>query len=215
MLMNKSYNKFIEEASAAISSFPALQLFSREDSLPYIEGDITLFDQNGESYDCYSIRIECSSDYPKSFPLVYETADRLPHNIDWHVYNEGNFCISTSLEEYIHCAKGISLTTFVRDHLLPYLHNQSFREREGYFVNERSHGKKGILESIYDLLNVNDNDKAIKLLVFIYRNKTPSRTTKCFCGSGKKYRHCHRDAYQSIKSIGQERLEKLISNLLD
>lgn len=213
MLMNKSYNKFIEEASEVISSFPDLQLFSREDSLPYIEGDITLFDQNGESYDCYSIRIECSSDYPESFPLVYETADRLPHNIDWHVYNEGNFCICTPLEEYIHCAKGISLTTFVRDHVLPYLHNQSFRERKGYFVNERSHGTMGILESLFDLLKVNDRAKVINILIFIYRNDSPPRTATCFCGNGKKYRKCHRPAYKSIKKIGQERLERIISNI--
>ena len=57
------------------------------------------------------------------------------------------------MEEYIHCAKGITLTSFIQNEVLPYLHHQSFREKEGYFIHERSHGQLGILESLYDILN--------------------------------------------------------------
>jgi len=211
--MNKAHVKFIEEATEAIRNFPDLQLNSREDSLPFLEGKITLSDESGIAYDSYQIAIYCSHDYPNSFPLVYETLGRLPHNIDWHVYENGHFCICTELEEHIHCAKGITMTTFIQNHLTPYLHNQSFREKEGYFLNERSHGKQGILESICDILNVSDINKAVSLLVYIYKNKTPSRTSMCFCGSDKKYRYCHREAFQSIKSIGQERLRIVLGHL--
>lgn len=211
--MNNAYIQFTEEATEAICNFPDFHLRSREDALPFLEGTINLLDKNSVAYDAYAIRIECAPDYPKSFPFVYETQGRLPHNIDWHLYNDGHFCISTPIEEYIHCAQGITLTSFIQNQVVPYLHNQSFREKEGYFLHERSHGLQGILESLYDLLQTRDANKMYSLLIYIYKNETPSRTSKCFCGSCKKYRYCHREAYQSIKSMGQDRLYSIILSL--
>lgn len=211
--MNNAYDSFIAGADEAISEFPELQLYTREDSLPYLAGDIDLYDENNFVYDRYSVRIECTIDYPSSFPYVFETAQRLPHNIDWHVYGDGHFCICTPVEEYIHCAKGISLLPFIKEQVIPYLHNQSFREKEGYFLNERSHGPQGILESLYDLLKTNIPYDAYRLLKFIYDNDAPSRTSKCFCNSDKKYRYCHRDAYLALKSMGQKRMLTFINYL--
>jgi hypothetical protein len=211
--MSKSYDKFVEEALEALSNFPDLQLCIREDSLPYLSGNLILSDENDVMYDEYFIKIECPDDYPNNFPLVYEINERLPHNIDWHIYRDGHFCICTPIEEYIHCAKGITLTLFIQKQVLPYLHNQSFREKEGYFLNERSHGSIGILESLYEILHVNDLIKVYSLLIYIYRNNPPSRTSKCFCGGGQKYRYCHRQAYYALKSIGQDRLLGIISYL--
>lgn len=211
--MNKLYDRFAEEALEAMSSFPDLQLCIREDSLPYVIGNLVLFDENDAMYDKYSVRIECPNDYPNSFPLVYETNQRLPHNIDWHIYGDGHFCICTPIEEYIYCAKGITLTSFIQKQVVPYLHNHSFREKEGYFLNERSHGSMGFLESLYDILLINDLIKVYSILVYIYENSKPSRTSKCFCGSDRKYRYCHKEAYEVLKSIGQERLFNVISYL--
>lgn len=211
--MSKSYDKFAEEALEVLNNFPDLQLCIREDSLPYLSGNLILYDENNAMYDEYFIKIECSKDYPNNFPLVYETKKRLPNNIDWHIYGDGHFCICTPIEEYIHCAKGITLTSFIQMQVLPYLHNQSFREKEGYFLNERSHGSIGILESLYDILHVNDLVKAYSLLVYIYKNNMPLRTSNCFCGSNLKYRYCHKEAYHTLKSIGQERLLGIISYL--
>ena len=86
--MNKIRIKFIEEAMEAISNFPDLELSSWEDSLPNLVGSIKLYDKNRDSYDSYFVKIECTPEYPYSFPLVYETQGRLPHNIDWHVYGD-------------------------------------------------------------------------------------------------------------------------------
>lgn len=211
--MSKSYDKFAIEALKVLSDFPDLQLCIREDSLPYLSGNLILLDENDVMYDEYSIKVECTKDYPNSFPLVYETNERLPHNIDWHIYGDGHFCICTPIEEYIQCAKEITLASFIQQLVLPYLHNQSFREKEGYFLHERSHGSMGILESLYDILDVNNLHKVYSLLTYIYKNSTPSRTSKCFCGSDKKYRYCHKVAYQALKSIGQDRLLGIISYL--
>lgn len=214
MAMNNSYLKFAEEASHTISNFPDLKLLSREDSLPYLEGKIDLLDESGIPYDSYSVKILCTIDYPNSFPVVNETKGRLPHNIDWHVYPDGHFCICTPAEEYVQCSKGITLLGFIQNHLVPYLHNQVFRELEGYYLNERSHGKKGVLESLYTMLGTTNADKVLKILIFIYKNEIPHRTSKCFCASGKKYRHCHREHFIYFKEIGQTRLKSIIKSII-
>lgn len=210
--MSNAYKKFIEESEMAINNFPELQLCIREDSMPYLFGKIDLYDNGGNLYDNYSIRIECTNDYPQTFPWVYETSNRLPHNIDWHIYPDGHFCICTPLEEHIACAKALTLTNFIEKQVVPYLHNQRFREKEGYFMNERSHGTKGVLESIYDILGVNDFNKARAIMNYIYKNDAPLRTAMCFCGSNRKYRYCHKQAYIDIKSIGQQKLATVLFN---
>lgn len=212
--MNNAYSLFTKEATEAVSNFPDLSIHIREDSLPFLKGTISLLDKSREVYDEYAIHIHCSPDYPNSFPLAYETQGRLPHNIDWHLYNDGHFCICTPIEEYIQCTQGITLTSFIQNQVVPYLHHQSFREREGYFLQERSHGLRGLLEPLYDLLRTRDINKIHSLLIYIYKNNTPSRTSRCFCGSRKKYRHCHKKEYLAIKSIGQDRLRSIILSLV-
>ncbi|WP_312398383.1 SEC-C metal-binding domain-containing protein [Sphingobacterium sp.] len=212
--MNNPSLKFAEEAINVINKFPELKLLSRENSLPYLEGQIDLFDQNGRAYDSYFVKIECSEDYPHSFPLVYEINERLPNNIDWHVYPNGQFCICAPPEEYFECSRGISLLSFIEKHLIPYLHNQAFRELNGYYLNERSHGKEGVLESLYNILGTTNANKVLEILMYIYKNKTPSRTSKCFCASGKKYRQCHRNAFIQFKKIGLERLKLIIKTII-
>ncbi|APA92629.1 MULTISPECIES: SEC-C metal-binding domain-containing protein [Myroides] len=211
--MSLVYVKFKEETICAIENFPGLKLYSREDSLPFLEGRINLFDDHQQVYDNYTIRIECNIDYPKSFPLVYETKGRLPYNVDWHLYHDGHFCLCTPIEEYIYCGKGYTLTDFIQNHIIPFLHHQSFREKEGYFLQERSHGLQGILESLYDLFDTKDLNVILNLMIYIYNNDAPLRTAKCFCGSGKKYRICHKTIYQLIKSMGEDRMQQIIEML--
>src|SRR5690606_21618810 len=109
MVMRNASDKFIKETSEAVIAFPELKLSCRDGCLPYLEGSVNLFDKNGLVYDTYNIRIECSKDYPGTFPWVYEVAGRLPANIEWHVYSDGHFCICTPVEEHIYCRKGITL----------------------------------------------------------------------------------------------------------
>ena len=202
MVMRNASDKFIKETSEAVIAFPELKLSCRDGCLPYLEGSVNLFDKNGLVYDTYNIRIECSKDYPGTFPWVYEVAGRLPANIEWHVYSDGHFCICTPVEEHIYCRKGITLVQFITAHVIPYLHNQSFREREGYFLNERSHGDLGVVEYFYQKLGTKSLPEIIKILKFIDRCAEPSRTSTCFCGKRKKYRHCHRTGYRDLKLLG-------------
>lgn len=197
---------FIEEAKQLQLNFFDFSLVEDEACNPYIEGRLHLTDEEGKFIDSYNIRIEVKDDYPNSLPLVYETAQRIPVNIDWHIFPDGHCCIVTPPEELLICKKGITLEKFIRKHVLSYFHNQLFRELKGYFLNERSHGNEGIREFFLAKFNTNDSKKVSQLLLFIAKKKEPERTANCFCGSGKKYRKCHRNLFRELSVFSFQKL---------
>lgn len=186
-----SYRKFIKEIPVVIAKFSRLEKVELPDKV-ILRGDIDLFAEEGELVDTYQIEIHPKEDYPKSYPLVFETGGRLPHNIDWHVYDDGHWCIGTPAEEAIECAMGITLESFILKEVQGFLYSQTFRQKNGFFYRERSHDVIGSLEYYKDFLelpNVLEAYKAIRKLVSDNEQKS---TSKCFCGSNKKYKKCHR-----------------------
>ncbi|MDR6940846.1 hypothetical protein J2W55_000674 [Mucilaginibacter pocheonensis] len=127
--------------------------------------DIAAEDINGEILDTYQLEIHSTDQYPSVFPWVFETGGKLPVNIDWHVYDDtGRCCIKVPPEEEVICKKGITLHAFIKDELTPYLFNQTFRRENGYYINERSHGVKGLIEYYCEKLKCNDLPTRLKLL---------------------------------------------------
>jgi hypothetical protein len=199
--MNSGLDSFrIEALNAQGLLLELYGLVLKEDPVR-LDGSVPLIDEAGDIIDRYEISIVPSDDYPNSFPYVYETAGRLPNNIDWHVYPDGHFCIKAIPEEKLACINGISLISFIKDQVLPYLFNQNFREKFGYFLRERSHGTEGNLEFFKDTFKTNDLLKIRDYLIFILKRRKPNRVELCFCGSGIKYRKCHRDAYQVLSPL--------------
>ena len=98
---------------------------------------------------------------------------------------------------------------FKPDIITIYIFNQTHRRIEGYYVNgEYSHGAAGFLEFYSEELKTgNDMAKTVILIKYIANNTRPERTSKCFCGSEKKFRHCHREAFDKLKKIGDDQLK--------
>lgn len=197
---------FIEEAKRLQLNFFSFSLVEDEACNPYIEGKLHLLDEEGKLIDFYKIKIEVKDGYPNNLPLVYETAQRIPSNIDWHVFPDGHCCIVTPPEETLICKKGITLAEFITKYVLPYFYNQLFRELNGYFLHERSHGNEGIKEFFFSKFETLDSQKISMLLLFIAKKKEPKRTTLCFCGSGKKYRKCHRTLFKELSILESRQL---------
>lgn len=166
-----------------------------------LTGTLPLLGQQGELIDAYEIQIVPTEAYPGEFPLVYETGGRLPPNIDWHIYPDGHFCIKAWPEEILICNQSLTLLSFIEEQVIPYLFNQKHREEYGYFLNERSHGTAGNLEFFKDLFRTDKLSLISEYLDFIARKEKPNRVAQCFCGSGIKYRKCHREAYQLLSSL--------------
>lgn len=110
-------------------------------------------------------------------------------------------------EERLACleAGGITVVGFLENHVRPHLANQAHRMKHGYYVNgEYAHGEKGILEYYQRQLGVENPMTIAKILMQIAKGRGPDRRAKCFCGSGKKFWHCHRAVWQRLERLGKE-----------
>jgi SEC-C motif len=192
----ESSNLFVNEWEKIAENYTGIKLIKNR-NIPVLSGCLQLID--GVLCDEYLVEIHWQRCYPFCFPLVFETGGRIPQNINWHVFeSDGHCCIKTSPEEIIPCNKGIKLFDFIEKEVKPYFFNQSFREKNGYFLNERPHGVFGDLQFFEEILNTKELSFIEKVCVAIVSGKTLKSTDKCICGSDKKYKKCHG---RSIKKL--------------
>ena len=182
----------------------------------YLEGYIEIVDKNQKKWDCFHIQIKCSEGFPYRFPKLFEIGGKIPRIPDWHINADGSCCIIIEPKEIVICSTGISVDTFIEEFVIPFFYNQAHRIIVGFYANsEYSHGSKGIYEYYCGILNIKDKEHIIRLLRYILYKKRPTRVSNCFCGCGKKFRHCHRSSFDQIKSIPFETLEKHINMIND
>jgi len=205
--------RFKCEAKEIHEFYPEL-IFVEEDLNPRIVGELILQDEQGLFVDSYQIKIEPIPSFPSRFPYVFETGGRIPVNIDWHVFPDGHCCIKSIPEEALICKQGISLIRFLEQQVKPYFFNQKYREINGFFLNERSHGLDGNIEFFEEKFNTKDLAQIVRGLYFIKQRKEPNRVEKCFCGSDLKYRKCHRDVYRLLEIFSNDELEIYINMII-
>ena len=210
--MNNGFQIFKKDAESIQNEYPGLMLdVDSKDATPSISGIIQLDDEKGSFIDSYKIRIIPMTDYPNRFPHVFETGGRIPINIDWHVYpNDGHCCICSIPEEILICKNWISLHSFIENQVKPYLFNQKFREVHGFFLKERPHGNKGNIQFFVEAFKTNDLTTVINGLIFIKQRNEPNRVSQCFCGSGFKYRKCHKESYRVLSLFSNDELNVFI-----
>lgn len=200
---NSSRQLFNDQWDSISNTYVGLKIESHN-SRPVISGTIDLVGLDGILDDQYVIEIHWRESYPFQFPLVYETGGRIPKNIDWHIYPEGgNCCIKSRPDEKLICRKGISLDAFITHQVIPYFYNQTFRRQNGYFYKERKHGELGNLEFYFEKLRTNNIDFVELCLKQASDLKGYKSTKKCFCGSNKKYKKCHRRTVRQLSQLGR------------
>lgn len=208
--MNSGHLLFREEASDCINQYSTLKYVEEKDDVPTIQGELILKNDQGEEIDTYKIKIVCSTNYPLSFPAVYETGGRIPPNIDWHVHSDRHACICSWPEELILCSQGITLHSFIENQVTPYFFNQKYRETFGFFLKERAHGNRGNLDFFKEEFRANDLKFVLNCLQYIKSNKEPNRVHDCFCGSGIKYRKCHRKEFRKFKPLPEDLIDQFM-----
>lgn len=191
------------ETTEIIKLYPKLNIVEKH-GIRIFAGELDLISEKGELLDTYKVEIHPSND-PYKFPIVFETGSKIPIDIDWHIYvDNGRCCIKIPPEEELICKRGITFCDFIKDELIPYFFNQTFRRENGYYINERSHGIKGLIEFYGDILKTNDLKNIILIIGNILFRGEPERTSQCFCGKKEKYRRCHRESRRQLLSLKRD-----------
>lgn len=207
------YKIFEVQATDVIEKYNYLS-FKIEEGIPCVFGSINLLDEDGNIEETYKIEIKAVIDYPSRFPLLFETGGRIPKNVDWHIFEKtGNCCITSPPEEFIICNSGLNLLQFIDNQVVNYFYSQIFRNQNGYFLKERSHGNKGWIEFFEEtFMTRNIFNIEFALLQILEGNKI-DRVSKCFCGSGNKYRKCHKKSYDILSKLTNDNVRLFIECL--
>jgi hypothetical protein len=208
--MNMGYEQFTSQLKEAITVFPSLYEAISENK-KILKGSLPVVDREGKHWEDYDIEIHCPGNFPYEFPILYETSGKIPKIGDWHIYeNTLSCCVKVHPEEILRCKKGITVTEYIQEEVLPYLFNQTHRRVEGYYVNgEYAHGAAGLFQFYAGILKTGtDIELTLQLMNFIATHERPSRTSFCFCGQKIKFRNCHRDAFDKLKAIGDIQIKK-------
>lgn len=202
--MTIGYSAFEQQLDDAEASYPSLKRESGPQGC-FLKGRLDIIDAAGKYWDTYEVEIHFQEGFPYRFPALYETGGKIPKKGDWHIYEDTlTCCVKVLPEEILRCINGITLVEYIKEEVLPYLFNQTHRRIEGYYVNgEYSHGAIGFYEFYSEALGTKgDIKKTVALMKYIADHSRPDRTSKCFCGSSAKFRHCHRPAFDKLKKIG-------------
>ena len=211
----KAVDLFRSEIPALVSKYPTLKEDEKNGEV-IVAGDLKIIDSNGKHWETYSVEIYCGDQYPNRFPVLFETSNKIPKIADWHIYEDTlSCCVNVLPQEILRCLEGITLVQYVDEEVIPYLFNQTHRKVEGYYVNgEYGHGLYGLYEFYAKILNTNDIKRIVQLMLMIANMSRPGRTSECFCGSGRKFRYCHRPAFDKLITLGKEILEDHAAKLM-
>ena len=144
--------------------------------------------------------------------------------IDMRITSQGLMCLCAPLEESECLPNGFCLDRYISELLVPFLYEQSFFEQHGVWPwGTRSHGFLGILESYADLTSSNRsvkpfearrtlqsvmnpaNDRGARWIKkALEADGPPHGHTLCPCGSGKRFRECHPQAFQGLWQLWRD-----------
>lgn len=160
--------------------------------------------------DSYDVSILLKS-YPKHFPQVYETGERIPPKVSRHIYSDTkSCCLSTQAKAQILLKTQInSLYLFVKQIVIPYFQNNSYFEINGkYKTDEYAHNKSGIIEGYRDILQTNNDYLIARLIATRIKGAKLRLHDNCYCGSGLSIKTCnnykHYKCYKDFRKIDKD-----------
>lgn len=187
--------------------FPKLKLLNDDGKPPSFAGVLDVCDEQGNWYGSFNIRVNAVVNYPYGVPRMFETGGQIERIADRHVNGDGSNCVAIDHVLLYRAARGLTMSAYMQEYAWPYFANQLyFKEKGVYAAGEYAHGFAGVVQFYKESMNIRDPACATILLLSILNRKLPRRNDPCFCGSAKKYKHCHLKAAEYLQSAGIARL---------
>lgn len=172
-----------------------------------LSGELSISDS-----DSYEVLIDLNP-FPKFFPVVHETEERILRKPYRHIYTDSGSCcfMPASKSQVLLKTKIKSVLDFVQEIMIPYFQNNSFYELNGrYNTEEHSHTRFGVIEGYQEILQIENP----YIIAEIVRRRILGEKLKihdpCFCRSGQKMKSCqsgrHDKCYREFKLIDKELL---------
>lgn len=174
-----------------------------------IIGDIDICDTTGNYLDSFIIEVWLDiNSYPYSTPLVREYSKKIERHEDWHIDEDGCCCLDIEHELEHRAKRGIELVSFYQDSIYPFFANTLYKMTFGEYANgEYGHFFEGVVQFYDKKLLLSDYFLIIKIIKAVLNNTIPGRNDRpCICGLDNKFKKCHLDCIEFLKSLPRERL---------
>lgn len=206
-------NKLIKDIDNALATYPTLKKVT-EGVFIRVKGEIPLIHPEKGEFDQYKVLIKFTKNYPKCFPKVIETSEKIPRKDFRHVNHDNTLCFAVEPEEQVICKNGITFKFFLDKVLVPHLARETYRESKGFYPDgEYEHGYNGIWQYYESILDKKDKQSIIIELEQVVNSTWPKRNDKCSCGSGKKFKKCHHSKWLKVLKTGKPYLQNQIQIL--
>lgn len=128
-----------------------------------------------EIHEAPLLRIIMNKDYPNILPVCYDLNKKIKYD---HVFQDGSLCVSTLLDLAITLKDSVSIQDYIDKFIIPYFLSYRYWQKTGKDLNgDRSHGTKGIFESLREYLSCNLSDEELLFLL-------------CWASKTKKFKRC-------------------------
>jgi len=207
---------FERELGGVIVEYPQLKI-KKEDNVLFLKGILDVPDDENNIVGSFAVEIYSTAGFPYRFPKLFEVGGDIPCENDWHKYSDNSCCLTVPANEILTCKNGITVLSFIKEHAIPFFANQLYRKNTGKYLNEYSHGVKGIYEFYVDLFHSKNFSIWIKCLNVAMGKFKFERNSPCYCESNIKYKKCHLPVEHKLKIIGIEQVESdfnIIRNFL-
>ena len=168
--------------------------------------------------DEYLIQILFPYDFPNTIPIVKEIENRIQDSPDYHNDNKNDgLCLGIPAEIHEKTHEHPSFKYFISEIIIPFLYANTFREKyDKYPWEPMEHHSKGVLDYYQNLFDLKDRNTTQQFLLNIAYFKNPIKGHYlCPCKSGKRFRNCHKDMYDTlIKYHSHKNIQKDIILIL-
>lgn len=198
----------------AVEHFQNLRIIETGSNLS-LSGEVNLFHPTeNEWIGSFSVDISFPENFPYRFPIVYEVSGKIRRIQDRHIYpNTGNMCFAVYAEELIKCKYGITTIWFLKNVLVPRLAEEYRVNHGGTYAHGFSHGVEGDLEFYFEKFKTRDYQEVIRYLQSIRSQRFPKHYQECICGSGSKFKKCHKSIFEEMSLLGGKVIDSEISKL--
>jgi hypothetical protein len=148
--------------------------------------------------DRYEISISVPLDFPRTTPLVRETARRIPPN--FHKLDTGHLCLGSPTRLRLILAESSSLLSFVERCVVPYLYGYSIVESGGVLpFGELSHGARGLRDDLASMIGTDNDLVLLGFVRLLAMKKRKANKLPCPCGTGMRLGRCHNRKVNTLR----------------
>ena len=117
------------------------------------------------------LKLVMDNNYPHILPKVFDTDDIIVYD---HKFQDKSLCLATPIDIKLRLLSSKNISDYIEGFLIPYFISYKYREQSGQKIDiyeDRSHGEKGIIESLADFFNIEGNDEIRIRLLFSWAAK--------------------------------------------